>query len=119
MSDATNGNWVAVGRLGEIPRLGSRVVETPEGEVALFRTSDDRVFALRNRCPHKGGPLADGMVHGHRVTCPLHNWVLELENGEAVAPDVGCAPSYPVRLDGDVVYLSLLPAAGCDEKSAA
>jgi nitrite reductase (NADH) small subunit len=119
MSEVSKDNWVQVGRLEDIPRLGSRVVESAAGELALFRTSDDQLFALLNRCPHKRGPLADGIVHGHRVTCPLHNWVLELENGEVVAPDVGCAPSYPVRLDGDVVYLSLEPAAGCSEKSAA
>ena len=63
-----------------------------------FRTADDQVFALRDRCPHKGGPLSQGIVHGHRITCPLHNWVLELESGQAVAPDVGCATHYPVRL---------------------
>ncbi|HEB95755.1 MAG TPA: nitrite reductase small subunit NirD [Sedimenticola thiotaurini] len=114
-----NDDWMEVGKLAEIPPLGSRVVQIPDGEIALFRTSDDQVFALRNRCPHRQGPLADGMVHGHRVTCPLHNWILELESGEAVAPDVGCAPRYPVRLQGDVVYLSLRPATGCEEKSAA
>ena len=75
--------------------------------VSLFRTAGDQVFAITNSCPHKKGPLSEGIVYGHRVTCPLHNWVLELENGEVVAPDVGCAPTYPVRLDGDVVYLSI------------
>ena len=119
MSEASNDDWMEVGTLADIPRLGSRVVKTVDGDVALFRTSDDRVFALLDRCPHRQGPLSDGMVHGHRVTCPLHNWVLELENGEAVAPDVGCAPTYPVRLQGDVVYLSRRPGEGCDEKSAA
>lgn len=119
MTDTINDDWMEVGVLADIPRLGSRVVMTAEGEIALFRTFDDQLFALLNRCPHKQGPLSDGMVHGHRVTCPLHNWVLELENGEVVAPDVGCAPTYPVRLRGDVVYLSLRPAQGCDEKSAA
>ncbi len=119
MAETMKEEWVEVGRLADIPRLGSRVVQGPDGEVALFRTADDQVFALLNRCPHKQGPLADGMVHGHRVTCPLHNWILELENGEAVAPDVGCAPTYPVRFQGDVVYLSLSPDGGCKERSAA
>ena len=108
MSAVMSENWIEIGKLDEIPSLGSRVVKTEKkGEIALFRTADDQVFAIANSCPHKQGPLSEGMVHGHRVTCPLHNWVLELENGEAVAPDVGCAPTYPVRLDGDVVYLCI------------
>lgn len=108
MSAVMNENWIEIGKLDEIPSLGSRVVKTEKnGEIALFRTADDQVFAIANSCPHKKGPLSEGIVHGHRVTCPLHNWVLELENGEVVAPDVGCAPTYPVRLDGDVVYLSI------------
>lgn len=94
-------DWFEIGVLADIPRLGSRIVETPQGAVAVFRTADDQAFALRDRCPHKGGPLSQGIVHGHRITCPLHNWVLELESGQAVAPDVGCATDYPVRLDED------------------
>jgi nitrite reductase (NADH) small subunit len=74
-------DWHEIGALDDIPRLGSRVVQTPHGDVAVFRTADDQVFALRDRCPHKGGPLSQGIVHGHRITCPLHNWVLELESG--------------------------------------
>jgi len=119
MPEQIDHEWMEMGALDDIPPLGSRVVQIPDGEIALFRTSDDQVFALLNRCPHKQGPLSDGMVHGHRGTCPLHDWVLELQNGEVVAPDLGCAPTYPVRLQGDVVYLSLRPAAGGDEKSVA
>ncbi|MCC9000226.1 MAG: nitrite reductase small subunit NirD, partial [Candidatus Contendobacter sp.] len=79
-------DWHEIGELDDIPRLGSRVVNTPYGDVAIFRAADDQVFALRDRCPHKGGPLSQGIVYGHRVTCPLHNWVLELDSGQAVAP---------------------------------
>ena len=100
-------SWIEVGKLGDIPQLGSRIVRTELGDIAIFRTAQDEVFALRDRCPHKGGPLSQGIVHGKRVTCPLHNWVIELESGEAVAPDVGCANHFPVRLDGDTVLLSL------------
>ncbi|MEE9357919.1 nitrite reductase small subunit NirD [Candidatus Vondammii sp. HM_W22] len=108
MSSAMSENWIEIGKLDDIPVLGSRVIKTGKnGEIAIFRTADDRVFAIANSCPHKKGPLSDGIVHGHRVTCPLHNWVLELENGEVMAPDVGCVPTYPVRLDRDVVYLSI------------
>lgn len=100
-------DWHEIGALDDIPRLGSRVVHTPHGDVAVFRAADDRVFALRDRCPHKGGPLSQGIVHGHRVTCPLHNWVLELESGQAVAPDVGCATAYPLRLENGRIWLGL------------
>lgn len=100
-------DWIEVGQLEEVPRLGARVVATSEGNVAVFRTGDDQVFALRDHCPHKGGPLSQGIVHGHRVTCPLHNWVLELDSGQAVAPDEGCAASYPVNVDGGRIYIRL------------
>ena len=99
--------WIKVGTLSDIPKLGSRVVTTENGDIAIFRNATDEVFALKDECPHKGGPLSQGIVHGKRVTCPLHNWVIELENGEAVAPDVGCANHYPVKLDNDHIYISL------------
>jgi nitrite reductase (NADH) small subunit len=99
--------WIAVGRLDDIPRLGARVVRTTKGNIAVFRTADDRVFALDDRCPHKGGPLSQGIVHGGRVTCPLHNWMVELCDGRAVAPDEGCTVTYPVRLEDGVVSICL------------
>jgi len=101
------GGWVAIGRIEDIPALGSRVVRRAGGDIAVFRAEGDRVFALDNKCPHKGGPLADGIVHGCRVTCPMHNWVLELETGEAVAPDEGRARVWPVRVEDGVIYLKL------------
>ena len=100
-------NWHEIGALDDVPRLGSRVVNTPHGDVAIFRAADDQLFALRDRCPHKGGPLSQGIVHGHLITCPLHNWVLELESGEAIAPDVGCALRYPLRLENGLIWLGL------------
>lgn len=100
-------DWHEIGLISEIPRLGARVIETPHGDVAVFRSADDQVFALRDRCPHKGGPLSQGIVHGKRVTCPLHNWVVELESGQAVAPDEGCTGRYAVKLDGERVLLCL------------
>ncbi len=99
--------WIEIGRLEDIPRQGSRVVRTARGDIAVFRTAADEVFALQDRCPHKGGPLSQGLVHGRRVTCPLHNWVLELESGAAVAPDVGCARKFPVRREGERILLAL------------
>jgi nitrite reductase (NADH) small subunit len=109
----TADGWIEVGALDAIPRLGARVVQTAGGDVAVFRTADDEVFALRDRCPHKGGPLSQGIVYGKRVACPLHNWSIQLENGEAVAPDVGCTGAYPVKVVNGQVFLSLGAKAGC------
>lgn len=99
-------DWLAVATLKDIPRQGARVIETGRGNIAIFRTLSDEVFALQNRCPHKGGPLSEGIVHGRRVACPLHNWLIELESGEAVAPDRGCARRFPVKLEEGRIYLS-------------
>jgi len=99
--------WVEVGELDDIPKLGARVIKTSNGDIGIFRTADDEVFALRDSCPHKGGPLSQGIVHGKRVTCPLHNWNIELASGEAVAPDEGCAASFPVKVEKGTVYLSV------------
>ena len=99
-------DWIRVCALEEIPRLGARTLPAPKGEIAVFRCSDDSVFAVLNRCPHRQGPLSEGIVHRHAVTCPLHSWVIDLENGEAVAPDIGCAPKIPVRVADGVVFLA-------------
>ena len=96
--------------LGEIPVLGARVIERPghpDGNVALFRTADDRVFAVLDRCPHKGGPLSQGIVYGDRVACPLHNWSIELASGHAVGPDAGCTRTFAVQVQQGVVYAAL------------
>jgi nitrite reductase (NADH) small subunit len=96
--------------LADIPRLGARVIERAAehgGNVAVFRTAADRVFALADRCPHKGGPLSQGIVHGDRVACPLHNWNIRLETGAAVEPDVGCAARFPARVENGRVEVAL------------
>ena len=98
---------IRVGIVDDIPRLGSRVVEMRGGDVAVFRTADDRVFALADRCPHKAGKLSQGIVHGTSVTCPLHNWVIGLDDGLAKDPDEGCVRTVPVKLDGRDVLLAL------------
>ncbi len=97
--------WKKLAALEEIPRLGSRVVESAGGDIAVFRTAEDQVYALHDRCPHKGGPLSQGIVHGGRVTCPLHGWNIELASGEAVAPDLGRTPCVEVKLENGVIYL--------------
>ena len=100
-------DWKKICALGDIPTLGSRVAKSADGDIAVFRTSSDEVFALRDKCPHKGGPLSQGLVHGTQVTCPLHGWKLRLDSGEAVAPDVGCARRYPIKVDGDAVFIEI------------
>ena len=99
--------WIQIGSLNDIPRLGSRVVRTPQGNIALFRTEDDAVFALDDRCPHKNGPLSQGIVHNGRVTCPLHNFVIDLASGQAIAPDEGCTRSYPTKIEGGLVWFAI------------
>jgi nitrite reductase (NADH) small subunit len=80
-------HWVDIGCLEDVPRRGARCITTPLGKIAVFRTADDKVFAIDDQCPHKGGPLSQGIVHGAQVTCPLHNWVFSLETGIAQGAD--------------------------------
>lgn len=102
-------DWIMIGSLDDIPRLGARTVETPAGQVAVFRTNDDEVFALMNRCPHRGGPLSEGIVSGRKVACPLHNWVIDLNTGVADAPDEGCTDKLPIKVIDGGVWLAANP----------
>ena len=98
--------WKPVCTVEDIPQLGARRVHREQGcEVAVFRAADDQVFALLDRCPHKGGPLSQGIVFGHSVACPLHNWTIGLEGGCAQAPDEGCTPKFSVKVEDGKVYL--------------
>lgn len=99
--------WTDVGTLADIPRLGARIVGSAIGNIALFRTAGDELYAIEDRCPHKGGPLSQGIVHGKGVSCPLHNWVIDLETGVACAPDHGCTQVIEVRRDGQRVLLRI------------
>jgi nitrite reductase (NADH) small subunit len=99
-------DWKKICLVADIPVLGSRRVARKVGmEVAVFRSSQDTVFALLDRCPHKGGPLSQGIVHGESVACPLHNWNIGLNDGCARAPDEGCVPKFQVKVDEGVVFL--------------
>ncbi|WP_132664520.1 nitrite reductase small subunit NirD [Rhizobium sp. PP-CC-3G-465] len=109
-------NWVDIGTIHDIPLRGARCVRTPQGRIAVFRTADDQVFAMEDRCPHKAGPLSQGIVHGTSVTCPLHNMVISLETGQAQGADEGAVRTIPIRnrdgfLSIAVDTLSLLVAA--------
>ena len=99
-------DWKPICLVSDIPLLGARRVNRSEGAaVAIFRNAEDKVFALLDRCPHKGGPLSQGIVFGESVACPLHNWTIGLADGCAKAPDAGCTSRFAVRLDGDQVFL--------------
>jgi nitrite reductase (NADH) small subunit len=96
--------FIDVGAVGDIPRRGARCVNTPVGRIAVFRTQEDQIFALEDRCPHKGGPLSQGIVHGAAVTCPLHSWVISLESGQAEGADEGAVRTILVKvIDGRIL----------------
>ena len=100
--------WKAICNVADIPVLGARVVKRAAlPDVAIFRNSHDGIFALLDSCPHKGGPLSQGIVFGERVACPLHNWNIELQSGCAVAPDQGCTQKFSVKVEDGRVYLDL------------
>jgi nitrite reductase (NADH) small subunit len=104
--------WVKVAPFSEIPKLGARVVRTKnaedaELEIGIFRLEDDRIFAINNRCPHKGGPLSQGIVYGDKVACPLHSWKISLIDGQAEAPDVGETACFNTKIEDGFVYLEL------------
>ena len=110
--------WIEIGRLADVPQRGARLVRLRGVPVAVFRTGDDSVFALVDRCPHRGGPLSEGIVAGRNVTCPLHNWVIDLASGRAQEPDIGCTPTVPVDLVEGRILLnaaSLEGARACGE----
>ncbi|PSH59146.1 MULTISPECIES: nitrite reductase small subunit NirD [Phyllobacterium] len=103
-------DWIEIGSINDIPRRGARCVKTPQGKIAVFRTMEDQIFAIDDHCPHKGGPLSQGIVHGAAVTCPLHNWVISLETGKALGADEGSVRTIAIKLDGDRI-LALLELA--------
>ncbi|GAB4267442.1 MAG: nitrite reductase small subunit NirD [Pararhodobacter sp.] len=100
-------DWIDIGPLEAIPRRGARKVKTDFGCVAVFRTGADEVYALDNACPHKNGPLSEGIVHGRSVTCPLHSWVFDLQTGEAQGADSGRVATFPARIEGGRILLEL------------
>lgn len=105
-------SWVKVAPFDEVPKLGSRVVRTKnkdnvEIEIGVFRTEDDHIFAINNRCPHKGGPLSQGIVYGDKVACPLHSWKISLVDGKAEEPDVGETACFKTKVEDGIVYLEL------------
>lgn len=100
-------DWKRICPLDDIPRLGARVVRHSDGDIAIFRTAADELFALHDRCPHKGGPLSQGIVHGREVACPLHGWHIGLGDGEALAPDAGRCRRFGVKVEDGEVWLAV------------
>lgn len=98
-------SWIDIAALDDVPQRGARLIKTVHGCVAIFRTGADEVFALDNACPHKNGPLAEGIVHGASVTCPLHNWVISLETGQVQGADEGKVNTYPARVESGRISL--------------
>jgi nitrite reductase (NADH) small subunit len=114
--------WLYVCEADDIPALGARVVERAHGSpIAVFRNAADKVFALLDRCPHKGGPLSQGIVHGEQVTCPLHSFAISLDSGLVQAPDEGCAAIFAIKRDGQAIYLKRTEVAsiGIDDGAGA
>lgn len=109
MSNLTK-SWVSVGVLSDIQPRGSRRVIIGSKRIALFRTVRDEVFALEDKCPHKAGPPSEDIIHDNCVTCPLHNWVISLETGQAQGADEGSTPCFEVKLDGANILLNLEPS---------
>lgn len=109
-------SWIDIGALDDVPLRGARLLKTRAGCVAVFRTDTDEVFATADTCPHKGGPLSEGIVHGQKVTCPLHSWVFDLNTGVAQGADEGSIATYPVRV---IAGRILIDGAAIGRRSAA
>jgi nitrite reductase (NADH) small subunit len=111
--------WKPICAITDIPALGARVVQRHGStDVAIFRNGEDKVFALLDKCPHKGGPLSQGIVFGERVACPLHNWNIELPTGCAVTPDEGCTQRFSVKIEDGQVLLDLNELNADEQKAA-
>lgn len=107
MKSNRNSTWFTIGNVSDIPRLGAKIVRFHDTPIAIFRTQTDDIFALEDHCPHKNGPLSQGIVHDHSVTCPLHGWVIKLDTGTALPPDEGCTSTYPVRVTNGEIAIEI------------
>ena len=105
--NAPSSIWIEIGQSTDIPKQGARCVSIGDRKIAVFRTASDEVFALEDKCPHRAGPLSQGIVHDGCVTCPLHNWVISLESGLAQGADHGSTKTYPIRLENGAILLDI------------
>lgn len=100
------GKWLDIGPINQIEAGSARTLPVAGGEeIAVFHTMNGEFYALVNKCPHKQGPLSQGIVHGAVVTCPLHNWNISLKSGEALGDDKGCVPTIPLKVDAGRIFL--------------
>ncbi|NKB15693.1 MAG: nitrite reductase small subunit NirD [Sphingomonadales bacterium] len=101
-----NGDWFDLGPAEALPPLSARTVTVAGGEdIGVFRTADGGVHALVNKCPHKHGPLSQGIIHDASVSCPLHNWRISLVTGQALGDDKGCTPVIPAKIEDGRIYI--------------
>lgn len=112
-------NWTDIGALDDVPVSGARVAHTPAGRLAVFRTIDDKIFVMDDKCPHRGGPLSQGMVYGHKVSCAMHGLNIDLATGEAIAPDDGCVRRFPVKVEAGRILLDLAAALAAEVSKGA
>ena len=98
--------WIKITEIENIPSMGSRVIQYGELEIAVFKTRDGSIFAINNECPHKQGKLSEGLVHDHVVTCPMHNWDIDLKSGTALGNDSGCTNTYESKIEDDIFYIN-------------
>lgn len=103
-------NWAELCPVSDIPQRGCRVVITDKVKIAVFRTHNDEIYAIEDKCPHLGGALSEGIVHADRVTCPLHNLVIDLKTGQALGPEPGCVTRFEVKTEDSKVFIDLTPA---------
>ena len=111
MSETTI-KWHAIGEINDVPLRGTRTVNHGDMKIAIFRTAENKIFALQDKCPHSDGPLSEGIVHDNSVTCPLHYWVISLDTGKAQGADKGCTLTFPIKLEGEKIFISLTPNNG-------
>ena len=102
----TSHSWTRITYAEDIPLREGRAVEIDGREIALFNLGD-RFLAVENRCPHRGGPLADGIISGCTVVCPLHAWKVDLEEGSVFKPERACVATYPVRIDDGIISIQV------------
>ena len=99
--------WLEVTKVENIPTMGSRKIIYKDLEIALFKTRDENIYAVNNTCPHKQGKLSEGIVHDEMITCPMHNWVIDLASGEATGGDCGCTEVYFTKVEAGLLYIDL------------
>lgn len=110
--------WVKVTRFENIPLREGRSITVDDREIAIFRLGD-KLFAIDNRCPHKGGPLAEGIVSGSKVVCPLHAWKIDLDSGNVAGQsgEESCVTTYPIRVQDGIIEIELLAQDGAKSRS--